>query len=164
MSETTRPPLITILRDHLAVLVSALYVAASVIGMLWSWIFPQYFDVDFFDYAQVSDFLLASLKEPFTWVLVFAAVALVMADNALSRRFERKLKTKWLAWYASPRYRSANFLAAVLLVALFIFFYAAEEAKDVKNGEGQRVMVTLADVGTAEGPIFLATTGQFILL
>lgn len=42
--------------------------------------------INFFNYAQISDFLLASLKEPFTWVYVALGILLVLGDNAISRR------------------------------------------------------------------------------
>ncbi|MGI9225435.1 MAG: hypothetical protein ACR2QX_13205, partial [Woeseiaceae bacterium] len=65
---------------------SGLYVAASIIGMFYSWAFLRRFGINVFNYAQISDFLLVSLKEPFTWGLVILAIVLVMLDNASSRR------------------------------------------------------------------------------
>ena len=57
---------------------------ASFVGMFWSWAFLQSFGINVFNYSQISDFLLASLKEPFTWGLVVIAVLLVVSDNATS--------------------------------------------------------------------------------
>jgi hypothetical protein len=95
--------------------VSALYVAASVVGMFYSWAYLRRFGINVFNYAQISDFLLASLKEPFTWVLVILAIFLVLLDNRSSHRVERKNPRKWIAWYASPRYRFINNFAAVAI-------------------------------------------------
>ena len=75
-------------REHSALLLSGLYFVASLIGLVFSWDFLRFFNINVFRYAEISDFLLASLKEPYTWLLAVAAVALVLLDNALSRRVE----------------------------------------------------------------------------
>ena len=91
MNETRNNWLHPIFREHPALLVSAFYVAASVIGMFYSWAYMRSFDINVFNYAQLGDFLLASLKAPFTWALVGLSVILMMLDNASSRRAERKI-------------------------------------------------------------------------
>ncbi len=88
--------ILTLLRQHPALLVSAVYVIASIIGMLFSWDYLRLFGINVFNYSQIGDFLLASLKEPFTWVIVIMAVLLVMGDNAMSRRVERSGKRRFL--------------------------------------------------------------------
>ena len=59
------------LGEHPAFLVSGLYLVASLIGLVYSWTFLNAFGINVFRYAEMSDFLLASLKEPVTWVLPF---------------------------------------------------------------------------------------------
>jgi hypothetical protein len=149
---------------HPALLASAFYVAASVIGMFYSWAFLRHFDVNVFNYAQISDFLLASLKEPLTWALVFLSVVLVMFDNASSRRVQRKTTRRWLAWYGSPRYRRVNNFAAVFMVLVFIYSYATAQARDVKAGEGKVVNVEFSDGAAAVWSTLLGTTGQWVFL
>lgn len=153
-----------VIKDHPALLVSALYVAASIIGMFYSWAFLRRFGINVFNYAQISDFLLASLKEPFTWGLVILAIVLVMLDNASSRRFARKERSKWMAWYGSPRYRQVNNFAAIYVVLLFIYTFATVQAKDTRAGEGKIVDVMFADSGAATTALLLGTTGQFVFL
>jgi hypothetical protein len=53
-----------VLREHPALLVSTFYLAASFVGMFYSRAFLRRFGINVFNYAQISDFLLASLKEP----------------------------------------------------------------------------------------------------
>ena len=164
MSEYPDSRLSAILREHPALLVSAVYVAASVVGMFWSWAFLQQFDVNVFNYAQVTDFLIASLKEPFTWVLVVLAVVMVQADNAYSRRVERRARTRWFRWYGSPRYRFINNIAVIALVGVFIYVYATLEAEDIKDAGGRVVDVTFEQGGTTTTATLLGTTGQFLFL
>ena len=164
MAETFNSRLASVFREHPALLVSALYVAASVIGMFYSWAYLRRFGINVFNYAQISDFLLASLKEPFTWALVVLAMVLVLIDNKSSLRVERKKPRKWIAWYGSPRYRFVNNFAAVLMVLSFIFAYANRQANDTQAGVGKLVDVTFVEGGEARSTILLGTTGQFVFL
>ena len=145
-------------------MVSAFYVAASVIGMFYSWAYLRHFGINVFNYAQISDFLLASLKEPFTWGLVILAVVLVLIDNASSRRVGRKTTAKWLSWYGSPNYRFINNFVAILMVLMFLYSYAFAQARDTRNGDGKFVDVMFADSGAATTALLLGTTGQFVFL
>jgi len=164
MTESKNFRLAAVFHDHPALLVSAFYVAASVIGMFYSWAYLRRFDINVFNYAQIGDFLLASLKEPFTWVLVVLAVTAVLVDNRSSRRVEQKNPRKWIAWYGSPRYRFVNNFAAVFMVMLFIFAFANRQANDTKAGEGKIVDVTMGEDGKVTTAMLLGTTGQFVFL
>ena len=156
--------LYTLLREHPALIVSAFYVGASFVGMFWSWAFLRRFGINFFNYAQVSDFLLASLKEPFTWLLVVLAVLMVNADNAYSRRVERQGNSRWFGWYGSPTYRKINYAGAVALVSAFIFVYATIEAENLRDQGGDMVEVTFEFGEPAESATLLGTTSQFVFL
>ena len=154
-----------LLKDHPALIVSAFYVAASIIGMFYSWAFLREFEINVFNYAQISDFLLASLKEPFTWALVLLAVTLIQIDNASSRRIGRRENcSKWVAWYGTPRYRFFNNFAVIALVALFISLFATFQATNAREGHGKIVDVLFADSGAATTALLLGTTGQFVFL
>ena len=153
-----------VLREHPALLVSAFYLAASFIGLFYSWAFLRRFGINVFNYAQISDFLLASLKEPYTWALVFIAVAFVLIDNRSSMRVERKRPGKLWAWYGSPRYRFVNNFAAVLMVLAFIFAFANKQANNTLDGEGKMVDVTFAESADEQAYTLLGTTGQFVFL
>ena len=152
------------MREHPALLVSAFYLAASFIGMFYSWAYLRRFGINVFNYAQISDFLLASLKEPFTWGLVLLAVALVLIDNRSSIRVERKGPGKMWAWYGSPRYRFVNNFAAVLMVLTFIFAFANRQANNTLDGDGRLVDVIFADSAEEQTSTLLGTTGQFVFL
>ena len=151
-------------REHPALLVSAFYIAASIIGMFYSWAYLRRFGINVFNYAQISDFLLVSLKEPLTWALVAIAAAVIVLDNASSRRVERRRPGKWLRWYGSPRYRFINNFVAVYIVLSLLYIYAISQARETKAGEGKLVEVTIADSGDVQTATLLGTTGQFLFL
>ena len=154
----------SLLREHPALILTALYVASSVIGMFYSWSFLRQFGINVFLFAQLSDFLIASLREPFTWALAILAIALVLFDNSLSRRVEQRGPPRWLRWYGSARYRMINTVVAIYIVFTFLYLFAAYQAKDTRDGEGQRVDVMLADGGDARNALLLGTTGQYVFL
>ena len=164
MSDDLNSRLYSIFREHPALLVSTLYVAASVVGMFWSWAYLRQFGINVFNYAQVTDFLIASLKEPLTWVFVVLAIVMVKADNAYSMRVEKRAKTRWFRWYGSPRYRFINNFGVIALVAVFIFTYATLEAEDTQDGAGRFVDVTFEPGGEPTTATLLGTTGQFLFL
>jgi hypothetical protein len=164
MNETRHDWLHPIFREHPALLVSVFYVAAAFVGMFYSWVYLRVFGINVFNYAQLSDFLLASLKEPFTWALVGLSVILMMLDNASSRRAERKNLNKFFRWYGSPRYRFVNNFAAITMVLIFIFSYASNQARHTREGEAKQVDVTFADGGASQTSALLGTTGQFVFL
>lgn len=153
-----------IFRQHPALLLTALYFGASMIGMLFSFAYFSEFGINYFHYAQVGDFLLASLREPMTWVVVAFSVLLMIGDNASSRWWQRKPRSKWTRWYGSPRYRSVNLALTLVLVALFIVYFAQLQANAVRAGEGAVVELTLADGRQPLRRTFLGTTSQFLFV
>lgn len=153
-----------LLREHPALLASMLYLAASAIGMFYSWAFFREFGINVFNFAQIGDFLLASLKEPVTWLLVAVAIVSMVGENAMSRRYQKKNKVRWLRWYGSRTYRMLNYFVLVVMIALFLFLYADKRANEIREGEGEHVRVLLADGNSSRDATLLGTTGQFIFL
>lgn len=165
MNQDSRPGLIrSLLSEHPALLVSVVYVAASTIGMVYSWDYLRHFGINVFNYAQIGDFLLASLKEPFTWLLVIAALVLMVLDNTMSLRAQRKGTPRWLRWYGSNRYRAFNHLVTVGMILLFLHVYADNRVEETLAGNGEMVRVLLADGSKPIEALLLGTTGQFIFL
>jgi len=150
-------------REHPALVVSGLYVGASMIGRYYSWDFLPRFGINVFNYAEISDFLLVSLKKPFTWGLTLMAVVLVTLDNAASRRVAaRENCASWLRWYGSERYRALNYFAAIMIVVIFLNVFATFKAREVRDGEGNIVDVILANEELEKQVALLGTTGQFM--
>ena len=156
--------ILALLRQHPALLVSAVYVSASVIGMLFSWDFFRLFGINVFNYAQIGDFLLASLKEPITWVIVIVSVLLTTVDNMMSRRVGRSGKRRFLKWYGSKRYRLLNYIGAVVLIVIFTHLYALAKKDRVLAGGGRMVNVQLTESTAKNQVVLLGTTGSFIFL
>ena len=148
--------------EHPALLVSLVYLFASAIGMLFSWSYLWHFGIDFFEYAQIGDFLLASLKEPMTWGVVVVAILVVAFDNLMSLRWNRKERSRWTRWYGSERYRKMNYLTGILLVVIFIWLYAHAKAERTLSGALPSVDIVLAERGTRFERVILGTTANYI--
>jgi hypothetical protein len=153
-----------ILSEHPALFMTGLYFAASSIGLVYSWAFLDGFDINIFHYAEISDFLLASLKEPFTWLLTFLGGLMVTLDNAMSRRIAQRGQSRFFQWYASERYRQVNYIVAVVGIITFLLIYANAAEKKVREGSGDVVTVHLTDGSPPKQLIMLATTAKFIFL
>jgi len=160
LSSWTRRTLV----EQPAVLVSGLYLVASVIGLVYSWAFLHGFGINVFRYAEISDFLLASLKEPFTWALAIFAVAMFLVDNAMSRRLEARGLNRFFRWYGSERYRQTNYLALAMMIIIFLFVYATSKELSIRDGEGDIVTVHLTDASPPKQLTMLGTTGKFVFL
>ena len=150
------------LQEHPALLLSAMYFVASLIGLVFSWDFLRFFNINVFRYAEISDFLLASLKEPFTWLMAVTAVALVLLDNSMSRRVEASGPGRFVRWYGTPRYRQINVLVMIILVGFFLHTFAVQKETRIRSGRVDLVTVTLADGSEPRQLTMLGTTGRFV--
>ncbi len=147
-----------------ALLVSLLYLTASLIGLVYSWAFLRAFEVNVFRYADISDFLLASLKEPFTWLLAVAAVAAVALDNGMSLRVQRRGPSRFMRWYGNKRYRQVNYLVLVVLVLSFLFSFASINEEKIRDGKGEVFSVSLSDSSPPKRRVMLGTTARYVFL
>lgn len=152
------------LTEHPALIVSGLYLVASLIGLVYSWFFLRGFSINAFRYMEISDFLLASLKEPFTWALVALAVVLILFDNTMSLRVQRRGPGRLWRWYGSKWYRYVNYLGSVFLVVVFLWTFATVKERGIRNGGGEIVTVHLTEGSPAKQRVLLGTSGKFVFL
>jgi len=153
-----------VLAENPALFISGIYFIASSIGLVYSWAFLRSFGINVFRYAEISDFLLASLKEPLTWLLTALGIAMVAFDNAMSLRVQRRGTSRFFRWYGSEQYRYVNYSTAILAVIVFLFTYATFNEGKIRDGKGEVVTVHLTDASQPKQLVMLGTTGRFIFL
>lgn len=163
-------------KDHPGLLLSGAYLAATAIGMLSSWTFYALFDIDIFAYAQLSDFLLAALRNPLASIAILVAIPFVwfvmVSDSWMDRRY-----TWYKYLYGTERLRrlSRSPGAWVLYFALYAFtfsaLYSSRMADRVEGGGAPRVEVQLLggdylgrDATQTFGADLLGTTSSFVFL
>jgi hypothetical protein len=165
--EPAHGPAFGLLTQHPGVLISALYLLASAIGMLDSWWYYRHFGVNVFLYSDLADFLLASFRSPTAWLIVAWTVAIAVWEYTASLRRSRS-PSRWraLRWLGSRRYRQASVVLAIVFVVGYIVFYAGMRADLIVDGRrGQEVRVSFAtspaDDRTA---VLLGSTLNFVFL
>lgn len=142
---------------HPAMLLTLCYLVVSLIGIAFSWSFFARFGVDFFEYAEIGDFLLAAFREPVTFILALGAVLVglavflfQLAVQAFYARFSER--SKIVAWLRDFERRinplgvmPSIFLLVIFYAAIFIYNYAGNKALDIQGGHGETVTVHFGD-------------------
>ena len=152
------------LREHPAFIVSGLYVFATAIGMFFAWSYLRHFGINVFLYAEISDFLLASFKDPAIWPVVFVMTFAWYVDVRASVRWGSRERVRGLRWYGTRTYRRLSYPSAVLALAFILNLAAGDEADDARNGIGNVVTVVAAESGGGRSGVLLETTARFVFL
>ena len=150
------------------------YLAATGVGMLSSWTYYSRFGIDIFAYAQLSDFLIAAVRNPMATLAVLVAIPAVwfvmVSDAWFDRRF-RWYKYLYVTGGLRRMSRSAPALAIYFALYAFIFvgLYSGRMEDRVRNGEVPRVEVQLQsgtylgrDLSQPFSAYLFGSTGTFI--
>jgi hypothetical protein len=134
---------------------AALYLYASVLGALYSWILLGDFDVDIFMFASPDDFLLAAYNQP-----VLVAVAVVVLGLVTLQSFARLVvPSSWLQHLLA--------VVAVGFTGWAAIELATSEAEYVRAGWGIYAHVQLQDDPAPELPqplIVVSQVSDFLFL
>jgi len=174
---TARSWFASVVSDNPPLAVSAMYVLVSVTGLAYSWRLSAMFDLNVLYYADITDFLMASIRRPVS-ILLFIGSLLLMYSTA---RFDIWLRGKWAAYnriYPSKRVDKVLFspwvlgLVVVLVAGVYVSRFAEKEAGAIMAGGGSRVRVSLVnaaeppqEAGLPEDPcILIDTTTRYVIL
>jgi len=175
-----------LLKQEPALIVSAGYVLLSLLGLWSSYFFYSRFDLSILDYLQISDFLVAGLRDPmYAGILaggIFLAVVLGWPDT-MRRRNPAKveaLRARHWSWRVlfshSPltswdtsgmRPLTGLSIAVVFFMAIGAARYSMNKAEDIRdNGAGVPVSVHLnGDAAPlAEQARLLGSSSAFVFL
>ena len=64
--------------DHPALGLTLGYLLLSLLGLSYQWALFRQFEVNFFNYAEVTDFLMGAFREPITFALSLTALAVAL--------------------------------------------------------------------------------------
>lgn len=168
--------MLAMMAQHPALGLTVGYLVVSLLGMSYEWTLFRRFGVNFFHYADVTDFLMGAFREPITLVLALTALAV----GALTQ-LQIEWEDRWFATREVPSrilrgYRRYSVLAInrwsplVFFVGysvMFIWLYSAKSADAIRAGDGERVTVMLVDTGTSPNALpatLLGTSSRFIFL
>lgn len=180
------PRVVTLLREQPALAVSIGYVLLALIGLWSSYWFYRGFGIAIIEYYEVSDFLIAGLRDPYN-VLALLGISAIMAiayAPALHELHNREkvagYRRRWWGCIVFPRFGSpfrlrrwydmSNdgliTLAVLLGAGALMIEHAEERAATLVQGGGQPVRVTLLghmDALRGEARV-LGTSTDFVFL
>ena len=134
--------------------VTLIYLVISLIGLMFSWALFSEFNVNIFNFTEVSDFLLAALREPMTFVMAGSALLVTWIIDWLTMHEARywnikspksKIAKAYVKSQKLGRHPIARVFIFVLYSYLFISIYGSWKAKEIKAGKGQVIRVQLTE-------------------
>lgn len=137
--------------EHPTMLLTSCYFIITAIGVLYSYFFYREFDINILKLADLSDFLLASILEPYTLLafifLSATSFLLFLLDTSFRKRFPKYGKfaeKRFFAKYTDP----IGFLFIVVVLNYsFIESLAINNSRQIKQDGGDIVLIRLADPG-----------------
>lgn len=166
-----RRSLRSLLQANPALLLSALYLLLTLAGLLYSVLLFRVFDLRYVDFAQPSDFLMASAKEPALVLMLLASLLTFRIMLALDM-WSRKHFSWYEAIYRLPGVEQISyrpwFLGGVVLVyaLLFTSMYAGWVADSIRAGDKAQVLIELNEEAGGDRllRVVLGTTSAFMLV
>lgn len=160
-----------ILAGHPALLLTVGYLLISLLGLSFAWALFRQFGVNFFYFAEVTDFLMGAFREPITFLLSGTALLVGWLTHLWG-----KTERAWLAkkprggWLREAHRRFANARLSRLSPALFfvgysvmfIWIHAGNRAEELRAGESARVTVRMADGSEPRDLQLLGTSSRFV--
>lgn len=157
------------------------YLVLNMVGVAYSWAFYRNLGVNFLDFAETTDFVIAVIREPLPVLLVFISVPFYMLYGATMVRLFRFLRRVWpgfARWAeraeAKPRatYSTATVLTSQMLfigiyALLFVMVYSRYQAGKIRAGDFQPVTVefkaeALRDNAATWSGALVGTTTRFL--
>ncbi len=159
------------LAGHAALFLTVAYLLISLLGLSFEWTLFGQFGVNFFYFAEVTDFLMGAFREPVTFLL--SATALLVGwltylwNRAERASLEKKPRGGWFLErcrrYANSRFnRLAPALFFVGYSIMFIWLHAEHRAEDLRGGEVDRVTGRMADGSEPRSLQLLGASSRFV--
>lgn len=157
------PRVLVALRDQPALAISTGYALLALIGLWSSYWFYRGFGIEIIEYYEVSDFLIAGLRDPYNLLALLGMTALVAAAYAPAmyelRRREQvaAFRRRWWGRLLFPHmgspfrlrrwydFSTDGLMALVIVVTAGVLMvkHAEDRVAALKEGAGQPVRVTL---------------------
>jgi len=171
------------LRENPGLVLSAIYVAASIIGVLYHFLFFRRFGVNVLEFSEASDFLMVVVRDPLTVALALLGVPFYLLYGALTMPLSRWSRRHFAALRSTPEKRrkmhermrpwwplmQGGFIG--IYAILFVMVYSSWRAKQIRAGGFRKVAVEYkTDSPRPDGTLrleglgLLGTTARFVFL
>ena len=151
-------------REHPTILLTFCYFVITVLGVLYSYYYYKEFGINIIKFADLSDFLLASVLEPQTLILFLGVIMLTIVNILLEAFLKKRFKSyskfstdKLKAKYTEP---VAYILVITIITATMTSALASKNADKIKSGNFDEYQVRIADPGTLIADQSLALLGS----
>ena len=153
-----------VFKEHPTMLFTFCYFIITIIGVLYSYFFYKEFGINIIKFADLSDFLLASILEPKSLLIFISLIAITIFfywfDNSLRKKYKgygnfvaKKLKAK----YTDP---ISYVIILVFYTTFLVQHLAIDTAKEVKSGNTDDFIVRISDPGEHKVEKTLALLGS----
>jgi hypothetical protein len=153
-----------VFREHPTMLLTFCYFIITIIGVLYSYFFYKEFGINIIKFADLSDFLLASILEPKSVVIFISLIVissiLYWLDLLLRKKYKGYgtfIETKFKSKYTDP---IGYTLILVFYTTVLVQHIAILNAEEVKVGKTDDFLVRISDPGTHQVEKKLALLGS----
>jgi hypothetical protein len=138
--------LIGVILSNLTSFLTLAYVYVNALGILYSWSLYKEFGINIFDYAEIGDFLLAALKNPYALFLLGGQVLIYLLILIIVTIVERTFDKRFAVYAGDPAWlrrrttlvvRAATLLASIAVLIGTIWapqWFALRDAQSLKQG------------------------------
>lgn len=160
------------MQRHPALLLTVAYLAVSLTGLVFSWAFFRQFGVNYYLFADLTDFLLGAVREPASLLAALGGLVVVWlifryTTWELSRLERIQNRGRLLQSYINMNRTLMSGWASLLFLALYGFMtislYADWRVKTLRAGEGTEVLVSI-NGGEPVTRLLMGSSARFIFL
>ena len=161
-------------REHPALMLTLAYLVPSVVGLMFSWEYYRHFGVNYFVFAEVTDVLLAVLREPISLLAAALGIGLIYLMYIYGHWELRKLEARpspgrflkgYLRvqrWVMNSSWLMVGLLALYMLI--FVGWYAGHRFNVVTAGDHQPIAVSLSGNDASASLHLIGSSGRFVFL
>ena len=138
-------------KEHPTMLLTFCYFIITIIGVLYSYFFYKEFGINIIQFADLSDFLLASILEPKSLIVFISLIIITILfywfDNSLRKKYQGYgdfVAKKFKAKYTDP---IGYFILLVFYTTFLVQHLAINNAKEIKSGNTDDFIVRISDPG-----------------
>jgi hypothetical protein len=151
-------------REHPTMILTFCYFIITIIGVLYSYFFYKEFNINIIKFADLSDFLLASILEPKS-IIIFISLIIITSLYYWFEIFLRK-KYKFFGNFMNKRLKSkytdpiGYLFIMVVCTTILVQHLAIRNAIQIKSGNSDDFLVRISDPGNHQVEENLALLGS----
>jgi hypothetical protein len=134
-----------ILKEKPALGVTALYLYISLLGSTYQWALFSRFDLNYFDFAEVNDFLTAAFREP---VIVLFSMGYLVGGvwflRMLGRPRARRPHDRWISWFRTSWLTRGQAVVVIIMSVAAPGLQARWRGRNMNQGWGTYAHVQLS--------------------